>query len=478
MRRDVTRVVTPGTLTDDALLDPRESNYLAVLTVDRSARAGGEARVGLAWIELSLGRFLAAIVPCARLLDELSRIQPAECLVGEDVDLPELGRAGSMMVTRRPPWEFGHDTAQQILQQHFGVTTLEGFGFQADDSLAVRAAGAVISYLRETQKSSLEHIDRLLPYRSGHCLEIDQATRRSLEITRTLREDRREGSLLAVIDRTVTAMGSRLLADWIANPLTQVAEIEQRLDVVEELLDEPALCRDLQSELRGIYDLQRLLARVATGRTNPRDLSFLARTLQALPGIRQRLESSRADLLQRLWTNLDPCPELRDELLAALQDECPLSTREGGFIRPGFSPALDELRQLASGGKEWIAQYQARQLQESGIPSLKVGYNKVFGYYIEVTNTHRDKIPASYIRKQTIKNAERYITPELKEYEEKVLSADEKSQELEFELFVQLKDRVQSFARRLVATADVLAQLDVLIGLAELARATPIAVPS
>ena len=185
--------------------------------------------------------------------------------------------APALMVTRRPPWEFGLDTAHQILQQHFGVTTLEGFGLQADDALAVRAAGAVISYLRETQKSSLEHIDRLLPYRTGHCLEIDQATRRSLEITRTLREDRREGSLLAVIDRTVTAMGSRLLADWVANPLTQIAAIEQRLDAVAELLDEPALCRDLQFELKGIYDLQRLLARVATGRTNPRDLSFLAR---------------------------------------------------------------------------------------------------------------------------------------------------------------------------------------------------------
>ncbi len=470
VRRDVTRVVTPGTLTDDALLDPRESNYLAAVAIDRSGKANTAATVGLAWVELSLGRFLAMRLPRARLLDELARIQPAECLISEDADLPELSAMGSVMVTRQPPWEFGHETAQQVLLRQLGVNTLEGFGFESEDGPAIRAAGAVISYLQDTQKSSLEHIDRLLPYRTGQRLEIDQATRRSLEITRTLREDRRDGSLLAVIDRTVTAMGSREMADWIANPLTQRDEIERRLDAIEELLDEPGLCHEFQTRLKEIYDLQRLLARVATGRTNPRDLSCLAQTLQVLPAVREGLEHCHSPLLQQRCGELDLCPELRDELQAALRDDCPLSCREGGFIRTGYRSELDELRQLASGGKEWIARYQAQQLQESGIPSLKVGFNKVFGYYIEVTNAHRDKVPPTYIRKQTLKNAERYITPELKEYEEKVLSADEKSQELEYELFLELRTLVQSMARRLQATANVLAQLDVLVGLSELAR--------
>ncbi len=309
-----------------------------------------------------------------------------------------------------------------------------------------------------------------MAYRAGDCLEIDQATRRSLEITKTLREGRREGSLLSVIDRTVSAMGSRLLADWIANPLTDVAAIEQRLDAVEEFVDEAAFAHDLHDQLKGIYDLPRLLARVATGRTNPRDLSYIARTLEKLPEIKQRLANARCELLQQQMSHLDLCADLRDELVAALQDECPLTSREGGFVRTGFHPPLDELRQLAAGGKEWIARYQARQLDETGIPNLKVGFNKVFGYYLEITNAHCAKVPAEFIRKQTLKNAERYITPELKEYEEKVLSADDQAKEIEYDLFQQLRDRVQAAARRLQSSADVLAHLDVLISMAELAR--------
>ncbi len=387
-----------------------------------------------------------------------------------------------MMITPRPPWEFALEGSHESLAKHFGTAGLEGFGFgvglgsssssdgRTDDGLAIRAAGAVIAYLNETQRASLIHIDRILPYRTGQCLEIDQATRRSLEITRTLREGHREGSLLSVIDRTVSAMGSRLFADWIANPLTDVQAINGRLDAIEELLDQPALGHQLQDELRHIYDLPRLLARVATGRTNPRDLRFVGITLERLPGIQHVLSALHCDLLSRLHAELDLCPDLCTMLLAALKDECPLTAREGDFIRSGYNAHLDELRQLASGGKEWIAQYQARQLKDSGIPNLKVGYNKVFGYYIEVTNAHREKVPAEFIRKQTLKNAERFITPELKEYEEKVLSADERAKDAEYELFVQLREQVQTAAQRLQADADVLAQLDVLVALAELAR--------
>ncbi len=462
VKREVTRVVSPGTVTDDALLDPHESNYLAALVP-------GEP-VGLAWIDLSTGRFLAAQLPQARLADELARIAPVELLLADEAEAPSAQGKERLVVTRRPAWAFGHTAAQQALAKHFGTQTLEGFGFDDHDTAAIRAAGAILDYLCETQKSSLSHIDRLMPYRLGQALEIDEATRRSLEITRTLREGRREGSLVEVLDRTVTAMGARLLADWIANPLTSLADINERLDAIAELLADSKLADELREQLRGIYDVERLLARVTTGRASPRDLSFLARTLRTLPTLKAKLTARKATLLTRLEDELDLCPDIRGQLDAALVDDCPLISTEGGLIRPGFNADLDNLRELAAGGKQWIARYQAEESQRTGIANLKVGFNQVFGYYLEVTHTHRDKVPPGYIRKQTIKNAERYITPELKEYEEKVLAADEKAKELEHELFLELRDLVAAGARRLRATAGALAQADVLAALAELAR--------
>jgi DNA mismatch repair protein MutS len=467
VRREVTRVVTPGTLTDDALLDPRQSNYLAAVV---GASSRDSEQVGVAWAELSTGRFQAAVFARNQLVDQLARIAPSECLVSEDDEVVPDGTLRSAMLTRRPAWAFSHRDASQALARHFQAASLEGFGFDPSDTLAIRAAGAVLEYLCETQKSSLDHIDRLVPYRPGGALEIDEATRRSLEITRTIREGRREGSLLAVVDRTVTAMGSRLLAEWIASPLTQVDRIAQRLDAVEELIGDGNLRRDLRNQLRDVYDLERLLARVTTGRCSPRDLSFIGRTLAHLPVVKAKLAARKSQLLGTLEVELDLCPDIRSKLEAALVDDCPLTARDGGVIRGGFSQELDELRELAAGGKQWIAQYQSQIAEETGIPNLKVGYNKVFGYYIELTNAHRDKAPDDFIRKQTLKNAERYITPQLKEYEEKVLSADERAKALEYELFLELRDLVHESSRRLRGTADVLAQLDVLVAFAELAR--------
>jgi DNA mismatch repair protein MutS len=464
VRREVTRIVTPGTVTDDALLDPRESNFLAAV-------APGDP-VGLAWVELSTGRFVAAGFSARQLPDQLARIAPAECLLSDDGTPLPTYLSDRMMATRRPAWAFSHETARQVLAKHFGTVGLEGFGFSDTpaDVQAIRAAGAVLDYLTETQKSSLDHIDRLLPYHSLGTLEIDESSRRSLEITRTIREGRRDGSLLSVLDQTVTAMGSRLLADWVANPLTDVAAIRTRLDAVGELVGDQSLCSDLQESLRRVYDVERLLARVATGRASPRDLSFLGRTLRMLPAVKAKLTARRSELLTRIEGTIDLCPELRATLEAALADDCPLAANEGGFIREGFSAELDALRELAHGGKQWIARYQAQEIERAGIPTLKVGFNKVFGYYIEITNAHREKIPIEYIRKQTIKNAERYITPELKEYEEKVLTADEKSKDLEYRLFLDLRNVVAADRRRMQATAAALAEVDVLVSLAELAR--------
>ncbi len=464
VKREVTRVVSPGTVTDDALLDPRESNYLAAV-------APGDP-VGLAWVDLSTGRFIAAGVPPAQLADQLARISPAECLVAEDAPPLPQRTTGDMMLTRRPSWAFGLSEARQALAKHFGTATLEGFGFNDGraDEQSIRAAGAVLDYLGETQRTGLDHVDRLVPYRTAGTLEIDESSRRSLEITRTIRDGRREGSLLWVLDRTVTAMGSRLMAEWVANPLVELEPIRRRHEAVAELLDEPQLCADVREMLRKVYDLERLLGRIATGRASPRDLSFIGRTLRGLPALKAKLTARRSPLLGELEEAIDLCHELRGRLDAALRDDCPLATSDGGIVRDGFHPPLDELRELARGGKQWIAQYQAREVERSGIPTLKVGFNKVFGYYIEITNTHRSRIPDDYIRKQTLKNAERYITPELKEYEERVLTADEKAKDLEYDLFVELRDAVAAERRRMQATAGVLAQIDVLVALAELAR--------
>ena len=466
VRREVTRVVSPGTVTEEGLLDPRESNYLAAVVADEKDTSS----LGLAWLELSTGRFLAASFSANRVADEIARVGPSECLVTEDADVEILLLRESVMLTRRPPWSFGLDNATEVLSRQFDILSVNGLGFDDKDVLPIRAAGAILDYLHETQKSSLAHIDRLIPYRTGQQLEIDQATRRSLELTRTLRDGSREGSLLAVVDRTVTPMGSRLLGEWLNGPLTNLDEIQRRLDAVEELVSESSWAEEISQELKQVYDLERLVARVSTGRASPRDLSFVGRTLRRLPHVKSLLAERKSVLLQHLEVELDLCPDVHSELESALVDDCPLTSREGGFIREGFNRELDSLRELAAGGKQWIAQYQAEQVSHAGIPNLKVGYNKVFGYYIEVTNAHRDKVPPHFIRKQTLKHAERYVTSELKEYEEKVLEADEKSRELEYELFLELRDHVSVAARRLRSTATVLATLDVLVGLAALAR--------
>jgi DNA mismatch repair protein MutS len=465
VRREVTRVVTPGTLTEDTFLDPRRSNHLAAVYPHGT-------QVGLAWVELSTGQFQAADVPWDRLGDELGRLAPAECLhaEGDPGRLTDRLRAGApaTTLTARPDWNFDPATGRAALFHHFHVTTLTGFGFD-DDQPCLVAAGALVLYLQETLKASLTHLHRLRPYRQDRVLLLDEVTRRSLELTRTLRDNARDGSLLSVLDRTVTAMGSRLLQDWLVAPLADRRAIEQRLDAVAELLEEPALRQQLRELLGEAFDLQRLTARVSTGRASPRDLGHVARTLRLLPRLKAKVTARRCDLLRDLESRLELCPDLREALENALEAEPPQSAKEGGVIRKGYHAELDELRDAAKGGKDWIARYEADQIRRTNIPSLKVRYNKVFGYYIEVTHTHAAKIPEDYRRKQTLKNAERYITPELKEYEDKVLGAEEKSVQIEYELFCALRDQVAAQAQRLLQTAEVLAALDVLAGLAELA---------
>lgn len=461
VKREVTRVVTPGTVTDDELLDPSECNYLAAAIANES-----QTQFGIAWVELSTGKFFAG--QFENLDDELTRIQPSECLVSEEGS-PLLFKYPGMMTTSRPGWSFGLNECEKNLCIHFSMKSLDGLGFaRHEDDLSIRAAGAIFCYLMETQKSSLKHIDRLEKYQLGSSLEIDQATRRSLEITRTIRNGSREGSLLAALQRTSSPMGARLFAEWLNNPLTDRQAISHRLDAVEEFHSETALRNQCRQFLQGVYDLQRLVTRVITGRTSPRDLTFIGKTLSSLPGIREKLAGRQSPLLAQLESQIELCPEVQQKIEAALVDDCPLTPREGGFIKDGYDRSLDQLRELAQGGKKWIANYQQQIAEQTGI-SMKVGFNKVFGYYLEVTNTHRDKVPDFFIRKQTLKNAERYITPELKEYEEKVLSADEQAIDLEYKLFLELRDFVERAAEELQSTATALAQVDVLLSLAAIA---------
>src|SRR5690606_39007040 len=323
-------------------------------------------------------------------------------------------------------WAFAAKACRERLLKHFQTQSLEGFDIEGD-SPAVTAAGVLLEYVQETQRSALGHITALEPYRRGSAMLIDEATRRSLELTRTQRDADRKGSLLDVMDETVTPMGARLLAEWLASPLTDPAALNQRLDAVEELTRETKLVRDLRQLLDAAYDLQRLTGRVATLRASPRDLSALAVTLALLPKLKARLAERSSDLLQRLEARLELCPEVRSDIEAALADDPPAVATDGGIIRSGYHAELDDLRDLAREGKQWIAQYQAAQIERTGIASMKVGFNKVFGYYLEVTAVHYSKVPDDYIRKQTLKDKERYITPELKEYEEKVLRAEERA---------------------------------------------------
>ncbi len=465
IRREVNRLVTPGTVTEDELLDPRRPNHLVALC------RGKPGIYGLAWADLSTGLFQCADLSEKMLPDELARLAAVECLLPEDVvDLlmSALGSSPPRSVTPRPAWTFDPSTALDALRKHFTVATMSGFGFD-DGQPCLVAAGALLIYLHETLKASLGHIRRLRPHRPDTYLVLDEVTRRSLELTRTLRDNLREGSLLSCLDRTITPMGARFLHDALLAPLNERGAIEARLDAVQELLNDHSLRGSIRELLETTSDVQRLTTRVSTARATPKDLAAIARTLRLLPKFKAKLTGRKAILLNELETKLELCPDLRDLLDRALTDDPPYSAKEGGIILAGYHSELDELRKLAKDGKDWIARYQAQEITRTSISSLKVGFTDVMGYYIEITNSNEARVPTDYIHERTLKNAKRYSTPRLKEYEEKVVTAQERSQALEFELFLQIRDTIAAQTHRLLQTADVLAMLDFLASLAELA---------
>jgi DNA mismatch repair protein MutS len=475
LRREVTRIVTPGIAADESLLDPTRSNWLLALLPERQrGQSDDAARIGLAWIDVAAGRFEAATVAADDVADHVLRLDPAECLCA-DRDrhaVEELIRSAGVarVVTTRPDWWFEPDSASIALAKALGGRRLEGLGFEPDtDAAGIAAAGAVVAYLEENEPAAVGRIDTLAPWRPGLRMEIDEASRRSLEIIRSTATGRRDGSLAGVLDRTKTPMGTRLLGEWLSAPLVDKPAIDDRLDAVATLVADSSRAARLAEKLSGTGDVERLVGRVVTGRAGPRDLERIGHAAAILPDLIALLDGS-GGLLADLRAGLDPCSDIAARSTAMLREGCPVFAREGGFVRPGFDGQLDRLRELSDGGKAWITQYQAREIERTGIASLKVGFNRVFGFFLEVGRSHAERVPPDYVRKQTVKNAERYTTPELDERQRQVLGAEEEAVRREIELLDELRGFVAGERGRLDRASAILAILDVLVSLADVAR--------
>jgi DNA mismatch repair protein MutS len=474
VKRDVVRIVTPGTLTDDMLLDAKEDNFLCAVSLGRKEAA-------LSWVDISTGHFFVQPVGEKQVLEELLRLGVREVLLAEcrgqlfEAEqkklVKQIQQLTGAVLTERPGWYFDPYGAKDKLLKHFQTGTLEGFGI-ADDCEGIRAAGAILEYLQETQKTALNHITALRLVQPANYLQIDPVSLRSLEVLRTIRGESAKGTLLDCIDQTASGMGSRMLRAWVCMPLREVAAITARQDAIAELVDSDALCGEIRKQFRHIADLERIVARISTWRTSPRDLVALGMTLRTIPHLRSTLAGCETAMLNDLHGRCDSMDELADLLHRAIEPEPPTHLRDGGVIRTGFNEPLDKLRSMAKDGQSWLADYQQREIRRTGIERLKIGFNKVFGYYIELSHAAADKanIPPDYVRKQTIKNAERYITDELKKYEEQALGAREKALDLENQLFEEVRTETTRYIRRLQELAGVLAVCDCLTGLAYLAR--------
>ena len=465
--RAVVRIVTPGTLTDDGLLDRSEANLLAAVCQH-------DGQTGFATLELASGELFVQVCEEPRLLDELARARPAELLLAEPagagrhpLETPLRERL-SAAVTYRAAADFNPHRAQQLIEEQFEVRGLIGFGFETIDA-SLQAAGALLAYVRETQKGAIRHLRPPKRLALSEHVTLDTNTLRSLEIERTLRTHARSGALLAAVDHTVSAMGARLLRRWLCYPLRDVARIRQRQGIVGALRQDEGRRAALRGALRDIGDIERVAGRLGVQRSGPRELRTLGESLARLAALRAALRALRSEETDALAERLEGLDELARSLCDALDVDAPATLREGGIFADGQHAELDRLRGVSRDGQSWLAAYQARESERTGVPTLKVGFNKVFGYYIEITNPHRERVPPEYVRKQTVKNAERYITDELKRYENEALSAASRANELEHELFLALRDQTEPHIPRLQQAAGALAVVDVLAGFAEYA---------
>jgi len=469
VKREVTRIITPGTIMDNALLNPAVNNFLTALIADKDQYA-------LASLDISTGEFkVTASASFDKIISELNRSCARECLVPQKLynewqdgsAVPETRQ--KILYTPLENWVFELSYTQELLQKHFDVSTLDGFGCK-DLPLAVRAAGAVLDYASRNLRQDAGHIVKLETYSLNDALELDAISLRNLEIIEPMFAGQKNNTLLSVLDRTVTPMGGRKLRNYLMRPLCDHQKIIERLDAVGQFKDDPMTAAELRELLGAVRDLERITGRINIGSANPKDMVALANSLAMLPGIKTILGYYPVPLLETLLAQTGTFPELCDKITASIEENPPTAVNEGGIFRHGVSELLDELRSAATEGKKWLSQIQQREQERTNIKSLKIKFNQVFGFYIEISKSNLDLVPDDYIRKQTLVNAERFITPELKELESKILGSEEKSKALELQMFQELRSFAQQYTCKIQQTADAVAQIDVLLSLSECAR--------
>ncbi len=465
VKRDVVEVVTPGVAISDKLLDHKKNNYLLSIYIENEI-------AGIAFCDISTGEFSTFEVMSSEVTQQLGSINPSEILIPKKLKHelePMIHKAvPSARITKIDDWIFNYEYSSELLMNHFNTKTLKGFGIEKLTA-GINSAGAALNYLRETQKANLTHINKISRHNPSDYMILDYSTKRNLEIMFTMQDGEREGSLISILDKTATSMGGRMLKKWISAPLRKLEPILKRQESISELLQNKTLRKNLQNELKEIGDLERLTSKICTGRVNPRELLHLKTSLKKIPLIKQLLDQTSIDTLVAVNQRLNSLDHLVEKIERAIADDPPLAISDGGVIRDGFSPELDELRGLSTHAKDWITNLQKTERERTKISSLKVSYNKVFGYYIDISNANKDKVPENYIRKQTLVNSERFITPELKEYEDKILNAAENIGNLEYQLFDQVRITAASETEAIQENARLIAMLDCYQSFAECA---------
>ena len=468
VKRGVVRIVTPGTNLDAQALDETKNNYIMCIVYIAD-------RYGISVADISTGEYLVTELPdSSRLMDEISRFVPAEIICNEafymsGMDLDGLKDRFGVTIYSLESWYFDDSLCREKLLEHFHVSGFGGLGLE-DYDCGIISAGALLQYLLETQKNSLSNLTHITPYVTGKYMLLDGATRRNLELCETLREKQKRGSLLWVLDKTKTAMGARMLRKYVEQPLISKKDIVLRLDAVEELKNQAISREEIREYLSPVYDMERLLTKITYGTANPRDLTAFKTSLEMLPPVRYLLEEMQSDLLKEIHEDMDSLEDLCTLLRSAIRDEPPIAMKEGNIIRDGYNEEVDKLRRAKSDGKDWLAKLENEEREKTGIKNLRIKYNKVFGYYLEVTNSYKSMVPDYYTRKQTLANAERYITPELKELEDMILGAEDKLYALEYELYCGVRDQIASQVERIQRTAKAVARLDAVASLALVAE--------
>ncbi|MEW6095586.1 MAG: DNA mismatch repair protein MutS [bacterium] len=461
VKREIIRTITPGTVLNPALLEDKVHNYLAAINKNND-------KFGFSFIDPSTGEFrVTELSSFTELLTELTRITPQECLIPSALQEDEfVAKLQDVTITFQDDWVFNYSTGFNTLCELFGTSSLEGFGCE-NLHIGIGASGAIVHYLKETQRSTLTYVNKITPYSTSDFMILDQATLRNLELTKTIRSGEKSGSLIWVLDKTSTAMGGRLLRSWLQQPLINVEKIVYRQQGIAELVDSTTLRSELFHALKNIHDIERLISRLDTNLANARDLVALKESLKMIPGIKGKLNSLNSKIIKDIEGDLEDLRDITELIEKVIEDSPPLSLRDGGLIKAGYFQELDDLRNLSKHAKDWIVNLQQEEIKRTKINSLKVGYNKVFGYYIEVTKPNLHLVPQDYIRKQTLTNAERFITPQLKEWEVKILTAQDKIVEIEYEIFLKVRTQIIAEVKRIQKIADAIALLDVLLSLAQ-----------